>query len=73
MGRFEEISAATDVTTYGELIRELDGVNTNRARAAVHRLIMRGRVWADLDRLLEDWSEVRLRPASTAVWELPFA
>ena len=73
MERFEEISAATDVTTYGDLIRDLDSANVNRARAAVHRLIMRGRVWADLDRLLEDWSEVRLRPASTAVWDLPFA
>lgn len=73
MPRFEKIAAGTEVTTYGDLIRALDNHNTNRARGAVHRLIMQGRIWADLDRLLEDWSEIRLRPASTALWDLPFA
>lgn len=50
-----------------------DPRNTCRARAAVHRLIMKGRVWADLDRLLEDWSTVRLRPDVPAVMGFPFA
>lgn len=72
MPRFEEIFATTAETTYGELIRALDPQNTCRARAAVHRLIMRGRVWADLDRLLEDWSIVRLRPDVPAVMGFPF-
>lgn len=62
MPRFEKIAAITPETTYGDLGRDLDPANTCRARAAVHRLIMRGRVWADLDLLLEDWSPVRLRP-----------
>lgn len=73
MERFEAIAAQTSFITYGDLIRTLDPCNTNRARGAVHRLIMQGRVWADLDRLLEDWSQVRLRGPSTAVWDLPFA
>lgn len=73
MPRFEAIAAATEVTTFGDLISELDSRNTSRARAAVHRLIMRGRVWADLDRLLEDWSEVRLRSVPTVSWDLPFS
>ncbi|WP_324261556.1 hypothetical protein U4960_15770 [Altererythrobacter sp. H2] len=47
MPRFEELATETAETTYGELIRALDPVNTCRARAAVHRLIMKGRVWAD--------------------------
>lgn len=72
MPRFDEIFAATSETTYGELIRALDPHNTCRARAAVHRLIMKGRVWADLDRLLEDWSIVRLRPDVPPVMGLPF-
>lgn len=72
MPRFEEIAAETAETTYGDLIRALDPCNTCRARAAVHRLIMKGRVWADLDRLLEDWSTVRLRPDVSAVVDLPF-
>jgi hypothetical protein len=73
MPRFEEIAAETGVTTFGELIRAIDGRNTCRARAAVHRLIMRGRVAADLDRPLEDWSEVRLRRAVDVALDLPFA
>jgi hypothetical protein len=71
--RFERMAAETDRTTYGDLIRELDPRNTCRARAAVHRLIMKGRVWADMDSLIEDWSEVHLRAPSTAVPDLPFA
>lgn len=73
MPRFELIAAEIERTTFGDLIREIDPRNTCRARAAVHRLIMMGRVWADLDGLLEDWSEVRLRAPSTAVRDLPFA
>lgn len=73
MPRFEEIVAETAETTYGDLIRALDPLNTCRARAAVHRLIMMGRVWTDLDRLLEDWSSVRLRPDVPAIIGLPFA
>lgn len=72
MPRFEEIAAGTAETTFGDLIRELDPHNTCRARAAVHRLIMKGRVWADLDRLLEDWSSVRLRPDVPVALDLPF-
>jgi len=72
MPRFEEIVAETAETTYGDLIRALDPHNTCRARAAVHRLIMKGRVWTDLDRLLEDWSKVRLRPDVPIVVDLPF-
>lgn len=72
MPRFEEIAAEVVETTYGDLIRMLDPLNTCRARAAVHRLIMKGRVWTDLDRLLEDWSEIRLRPPAPIV-DLPFA
>ncbi len=72
MPRFEEIVAETAETTYGDLIRALDPRNTCRARAAVHRLIMKGRVWADLDRLLEDWSYVRLRSDVPVVVDLPF-
>lgn len=73
MPRFELLADSVTETTYGELIRALDPNNTCRARAAVHRLIMRGRVWADLDRLLEDWSEVRLRPEAIVTVDLPFA
>lgn len=73
MPRFEAIAATTRVTTFGELVRALDEHNTNQARAAVHRLIMMGRVWADLDYLLEDWSTVRLRPAAHIALDLPFA
>jgi len=73
MPRFEAIMATTSATTFGDLIRALDGRNTHRARAAVHRLIMRGRVWADLDRLIEDWTEVLLRPAPDTEVDLPFA
>lgn len=72
MPRFEEIAAEAAETTYGDLIRALDPSNTCRARAAVHRLIMKGRVWADLDRLLEDWSSVRLRPEVPLAVDLPF-
>lgn len=73
MPRFEEVAARTDTIAFGNLVRELDPVNENRARAAVHRLIMRGRVWADLDRLVEDWTEVRLRPEALRTWDIPFA
>lgn len=73
MARFEGIAGETESMTFGELVRALDDRNTNHARAAVHRLIMRGRVWTDLDRLLEDWSEVRLRPACGVALDLPFA
>jgi hypothetical protein len=73
MPRFELLANSVTETTYGDLIRALDPRNTCRARAAVHRLIMRGRVWADLDRLLEDWSDVRLRPEKTVRVDLPFA
>ena len=73
MPRFEEIATDSTETTYGDLIRALDARNTCRARAAVHRLIMKGRVWADLDCLLEDWSPVRLRPEVHVTADLPFA
>ena len=71
--RFEEIVSTTRATTFGDLIDALDNRNRNRARSAVHRLIMRGRVWADLNQLLEEWSEVRLRPAPAGVPDFPFA
>lgn len=73
MPRFEEVAAKVVDTSYGDLIHMLDPHNTCRARAAVHRLIMKGRVWADLDRLLEDWSDVRLRPPALVAVDLPFA
>jgi hypothetical protein len=73
MPRFEEVATEVVETTYGDLIRMLDPRNTCRARAAVHRLIMKGRVWADLDRLIEDWSVVHLRPAAPTVVNFPFA
>lgn len=73
MPRFEVIAARNPVSTFGDLIRELDPRNHYRARAAVHRLIMRGRVWVDMDRLIEDWSEVHLRPEMPRNWDLPFS
>lgn len=70
---FERVCVDGDVNTFGDLVRALDPVNTCRARAATHRLIMKGRVWADLDMLLEDWSPVKLRTAHSVDIELPFA
>ena len=71
MPRFEEIAASTPIIPFGELILALDSRNMNRARAAVHRLIMQGRVWADLDLPLEAWTDVRLRAAPAPAMNLP--
>lgn len=70
--RFDHVAASRSKITYGELIRELDPLNNNRARAAVHRLIMLGRVWVDLDQLIEDWSRLELRPDRSHVVPAPF-
>lgn len=73
MPRFEQIAAATPTMLFGELVDELDPANRNRARSAVHRLIMLGRVWVNLDEYLEGWSPVQLRQPTRATWDLPFA